>query len=78
MNGSAVLLFGAAMVASDGYSKWIGWLGGVFGAGEIAVSIIMGLTGPSSLVVYGNLVPLTIGAIWLIAVAATLWRRPGI
>ena len=76
LNGATALLFGAAMAASWSYRKWIGWLGMIYGLTEMAVSIIMGLTGPSNLVVYTNYVPFALGAVWLLAVASVLWRQP--
>lgn len=75
LNGGTALLLGAAMALSAVYPKWVGWLGAIYGISEITVSVVMGLTGTSTQVVYANLAPLVIGALWLIAVAGTLWQR---
>lgn len=75
LNGGTALLLGAAMAFSTVYPKWIGWLGAIYGISEIAVSVVMGLTGTSIQVIYANFAPLVIGALWLIAVAGTLWQR---
>ncbi|MER6949647.1 hypothetical protein ABT294_37110 [Nonomuraea sp. NPDC000554] len=78
--GLAPLAYGAAMLVSRLYARWIGWLGVVGGAGAVLTAGYLYATGVTDLG-YGVLYPLfamLFPTVWLISACVQIWRAPAL
>lgn len=73
--GVSVCLFGAALLASRRYPRWLGVLAVAGGLPTAASGIVMAYSGFSDLVMTINMPASTLLLIWMLALGLLLWRR---
>lgn len=74
--GTTPLLFGVAMLTGNDYSRWIGWVGMVFGSVALAAGTIQILTRQTTLTQFVLFPVAAIGiTVWIIYLGVLLWQR---
>ena len=74
--GATATLYGAAMAASRGFPRWLGWLGAIGGAGTIIGGVLTAKTGFSATAMTVSMPFSLLTVLWMILVGAILWRHP--
>ena len=76
--GIVPALYGVAMLGSDDYAPWLGWVGVIFGSVSTVASVIQLFTGVTTLT---GLVLVPIGifviTLWTIYLGVLMWRKSG-
>ncbi len=72
--GTAFVLFGAAIVSSAYYPTWLGWLGIIGGAGNVASSILTAFTGFSTTAMSFAMPFNLILMVWMVVIGVLMWR----
>lgn len=74
--GAAPVLYGVAMLGSDDYAPWLGWVGVIFGSVAIVGGVIQLFTGVTTLT---GLVLVPIGiyvvTLWIICLGLLMWQK---
>jgi hypothetical protein len=67
--GLSILLYGLTLAFSNGFPRWLGWVGAVAGAGWTIGALIVS---------FEVIVPFTaLSWIWMVAIGAVMWVRAG-
>jgi hypothetical protein len=76
--GATFILYGVAVVLSDVYPKWLGWVAAGGGLCSSLLGLHIGYHGPSSLV-FNILFPIfsILLTAWIFMMGVLLWRRSG-
>jgi hypothetical protein len=75
--GLAPLTYGIAMLGGSRFPRWLGWLGVLGGIGALATSVVLWMTGNTTLgysvlyPIFATLLPI----VWYLGIAVVLWRR---
>ncbi|HZD72115.1 MAG TPA: hypothetical protein VFA45_25335 [Actinomycetes bacterium] len=74
--GAAPLLFGLAMLNSDDYGPWLGWVGVLFGSLGVVTGVMQVLTRLATLTQF-VLFPIAAVAItlWIVYLGVLMWRK---
>ena len=74
--GAAPVLFGLAMLTSDDYASWLGWVGVIFGSLGVATGVIQVLTRLTTLTQF-VLFPIAaiVITVWIIYLGMLMWRK---
>ena len=73
--GLPFVLYGAALIWSDVYPRWLGWLGLIGGAGCTIVGVMQYLGGETTLLTTLFLVFSVAITIWVFIIGLLLWRK---
>jgi hypothetical protein len=76
--GATFILYGVAVILSDVYPKWLGWVAAGGGLGSSIIGLHIGYHGASSLV-FNVLFPIfsILLTAWIFMMGILLWRRSG-
>lgn len=76
--GVTIILYGLAVVTSDVYPKWLGWVALLAGLGSALIGLNQAYRGPSFLVSNVLFVIFSlIITIWVLVIGFLLWRKAG-
>jgi hypothetical protein len=73
--GAAVALFGAALLNSRVFSRWLGWLGIAAGLGFAATGLAIAYSGFSDVEMLVLMPASLLLLVWMAGLGAMLWRR---
>jgi hypothetical protein len=74
--GTAVALIASARTEGDHLERWLGWLGVAAGIGAIGGGAATAFTGFSSAAMNVSMLSNLAIVVWMIGMAALIWRRP--
>ena len=73
--GTVFIFFGIAIVLSNGYPRWLGWVGSLGGFGTVAGGILVAFTGFSATAMNVVMPFNLILVIWMVLIGVLMWRR---
>lgn len=75
--GVVPIIFGLAIVLTDIYPKWLGWMALVGGVGAASMGIALFLQGLFHAGIFSFFVFAVVVTLWLIVMGVLMWRRAG-
>jgi hypothetical protein len=75
--GLTFALVGLAVVQSNHYPRWLGWVAVVGGVGAAVGGVVMGYTGFSAQAMNLNIGSGAVLLLWVAVMAVLMWRRAG-
>lgn len=76
--GVTIILYGLAVLTSQGYPRWLGWVAILAGLGSAWIGLRQAYAGPSFLVTNVLFVIFSlIITLWLLVMGVLLWRKAG-
>ena len=78
--GATTTLFGIALLVDDAYPAWVGALGVIGGVPTVVAGVVIARSGFSSLAMTINMPASSLLLVWMLVLAAYLWRaeRPDV
>jgi hypothetical protein len=76
--GITVVLYGASIVMSTVFPKWLGWVAVVAGLGTVADGVVKAYTGFSLLALEIGMPSNLLVIVWLLVIGSLMWRRSGL
>ncbi len=73
--GTVFIFFGVAMALSNGYPRWLGWVGSLGGFGTVAGGLLVAFTGFSATAMNVVMPFNLILVIWMVLIGVLMWRR---
>ena len=73
--GTVFIFFGIAMALSNGYPRWLGWVGALGGFGTMAGGLLVAFTGFSATAMNVVMPFNLIVVIWMVSMGVLMWRR---
>jgi hypothetical protein len=73
--GLPFVLYGSALIQSDAYPQWVGWLGLISGAGSTLIGMMQFVGGETELLTTLFIVFSVAITIWVFIIGVLMWRR---